>query len=37
MKLRCKDCGKKFDVDAFVEGQDEEVEEAVGHVRSDRL
>jgi len=37
MRLRCKACGKEFEVDAFVEGQADEVEDALGNVSSDRV
>jgi len=37
MRLRCKACGKEYEVDAFTEEQGDEVEQAVGHVRADRF
>ena len=37
MRLRCKVCGKEYEIDEVLPDQDEAVEESVGQVRCDRI
>jgi hypothetical protein len=37
VNLRCRSCGKEMSVQEYVDSLDEELEEAIGRVRADRV